>query len=66
MVLKFLQEFMEVVFLGITLKLLLVTPSIWTRHTKNQIRVPAQEVRNYSSDHWIVLKFFWRIVLKFL
>jgi len=44
--LKFLQEFMEVVFLGVTLKLLFDTPNVWTGHTKIRTRVPAQEVRN--------------------
>ena len=56
-VLKFLQEFINVVFHGIALKLLLDTQSIWKGHTKNQTRVPAQEVRNSWSDRWIVLKF---------
>ena len=45
-VLKFLQEFQEACFLGITLKLLLDTPSVSKGHTKNQTRVPFQEVRN--------------------
>jgi hypothetical protein len=54
--LKFLQEFMEAVFLGLTLKLLLDTPSVWTGHTRNHTRVPTQEVRNSRSDRWIVLK----------
>jgi hypothetical protein len=44
--LKFLQEFIEAVFLGLPLKLLFDIPNVWTGHTKNQIRVPAQEVRN--------------------
>jgi hypothetical protein len=48
---------MEVVFLGVALKLLLDTPSVWTGHTKDQTRVPSQEVRNSLSDRWIVLKF---------
>jgi hypothetical protein len=40
--LKFLQEFMEAVFLGVALKLLLDTPSVWTGHTKNQTRVVSR------------------------
>jgi len=48
---------MEVVFLGVALKLLLDTPSVWMGHTKDQTRVPSQEVRNSLSDRWIVLKF---------
>jgi hypothetical protein len=48
---------MEAVFLGLAIKLLLDTPSVWTGHTKNQTRVSSQEVRNSLSDRWIVLKF---------
>jgi len=55
-VLKFLHEFLEAVFLSVALKLLLDTHIILSRHTKNQTRVPAQEVRNSWSDRWIVLK----------
>jgi hypothetical protein len=56
-VLKFLLEFLEAVFLSVALKLLLENHNIWSGHTKNQTRVPAQEVRNSWSDRWIVLKF---------
>jgi tagatose-1,6-bisphosphate aldolase non-catalytic subunit AgaZ/GatZ len=56
-VLKFLEEFMEAGFLGVTQKLLLDTPSVWTGHSKNQTRVQSQEVRNSLSDRWIVLNF---------
>jgi len=45
-VLKFLHEFLEAVFLSVVLKLLLNTHSIWWGHTKKQTRVPAQEVHN--------------------
>jgi len=55
--LKFLQEFPEAVFLSVTLILLLDTPSVLSGHTKNQTSVPAQEVRNSLSDHWIMFKF---------
>jgi hypothetical protein len=48
---------MEAVFLGLALKFLLDTPSVWTVHTKNQTRVPAQEVHISLSDCWTVLKF---------
>jgi hypothetical protein len=54
--LKFLQEFLDSVFLGVAL-ILLDTTSVWSGHSKNLTRVPAQEVHNSSSDHWIVLKF---------
>jgi hypothetical protein len=56
-VLKFLQEFSKAVFLSVALKLLLDTPGIWSGHTKDQIREPAQEVHSSWSDRWIVLKF---------
>jgi len=43
--------------MGVALKLLLDTPSVWTGHSKNQTTVPSsQEVRNSLSDRWIVLK----------
>jgi hypothetical protein len=48
---------MEAVFLGVALKLLLDTLSIWMSHTKNHTRVPSQDVINSLSDRWIVLKF---------
>jgi hypothetical protein len=44
-------------FLGVLLKMLLDTPSILSGHTKDHTRVPAQEVHNFWSDGWIVLKF---------
>jgi hypothetical protein len=56
-VLKFLQEFMEAVFLGVALQLLLDTNTVWSGKTKDHTRVPDQEVCNSWSDHWIVLKF---------
>ena len=55
--LKFLHDFLEAVFLSVALKLLLDTHNVLSGHTKNQTRVPAQEVRNSLSDRWIVLKF---------
>ena len=55
--LKFLQDFMDTIFLGFALKLLLHNPSVCTGHTKNQTRVPAQEVHISLSDCWTVLKF---------
>jgi hypothetical protein len=45
-VLKFLQDFMEAVFLGVALKLLLDTPSVWSGKTKDHTRVPAHEECN--------------------
>jgi hypothetical protein len=56
-VLKFIQEFPEGVFLGVALKLLLDTHSVLSGHTKNQTRVPTQEVCNFWSYCWIVLNF---------
>jgi hypothetical protein len=44
--LKFLLEFMEAVFLGVALKLLLYANTIWSGKTKNNTRLLAQEVRN--------------------
>jgi len=44
--LKFLHEFPEVVFLGVALKLLLDTNTIYLGKTKDPTRVPAHEVRN--------------------
>jgi hypothetical protein len=55
--LKFLLEFLEAVFLGIAQKLLVDTPSLLSGHTKDQTRVPAQEVHNSWSDRLIVLEF---------
>jgi len=45
-VLKFIQEFMEVVFFGVALKLLLDANTAWSGKTKDHTRVRAQEVRN--------------------
>ena len=55
--LKFLHEFLEDFFLSVALKLQLDTHNVLSRHTKNQTRVPAQEVRNSWSDRSIVLKY---------
>jgi hypothetical protein len=46
-VLKFLQEFIEVVFLGVALKWLLDTNTVWLCKTKEHTRVPDQEVCNF-------------------
>jgi hypothetical protein len=56
-VIKFLHEFLEVVLLGVALKLPLDTNTVWSGKTKDHKRVPAQQVRNSLSDRWIVLKF---------
>jgi hypothetical protein len=40
-VLKFLQEFTESVFLGVAMKSLLDAPNIWLGQTTNQTRMPA-------------------------
>jgi len=56
-VLKFLHEFLEVLFLSVALKLLLDTNTVWLGKTKNQTRVPAQEVRNSWSYRSVVLKY---------
>jgi hypothetical protein len=55
--LKFLDEFLEAVFLGVTLKLLLDTNNFWSGKTKDHTGVPAQEVHNSWSDRWILLNF---------
>ena len=55
--LKFIQEFMEVVFFGVALKLLLDANTAWSGKTKDHTRVRAQEVRNSWSDRWSMLKF---------
>ena len=56
-VLRFLQEFSEAVFLGIAMKLLLDGCSVLLGLTTNQTRVPAQKVYNFWSDSWIKLEF---------
>jgi len=55
--LNFLQEFLKAVFLGVVMKLLLNAPRVWSGQTTDQTRVLAQNVHNYWSDRWIVLKF---------
>ena len=55
--LKLLQEFLEVVFLGVAMKSLLVADGVWLRQTTDQTRVPTQKVPNSRSDRWIMLKF---------
>jgi hypothetical protein len=45
-VLKFLHEFLQAVFLGVAVKLLLNTNTVWLGKTKDHTRVPDQEVRN--------------------
>jgi hypothetical protein len=44
--LKFLHEFLQVVFLSVAVKLRLDTNTIWSGKTKDHTRVPDQEVRN--------------------
>jgi hypothetical protein len=39
--LKFLHEFLEGVFLGVALKLLVDTNTVWSGKTKDHTRVPA-------------------------
>jgi hypothetical protein len=39
------------------MKLLLNAPRVWSGQTTDQTRVLAQNVHNYWSDRWIVLKF---------
>jgi len=56
-VLKFLQEFVEVVFRGVTMKSLLDANDVWSGQTTDPTRVPAQQVHNSWSDRWIMLKF---------
>jgi hypothetical protein len=43
--LKFLQEFLECVFLGVALKLLLEIASVWSGHTMDKTRLPAKSSR---------------------
>ena len=57
-VLKFLKEFPENVFLGVAIKLLLDTASVWSGHNKHQARLPALEVRNTWSDRWSSFNFY--------
>jgi hypothetical protein len=56
-VLKFLLEFTEVVFLGVELKLQLETHNVLSGNPKDHTIVTAQKVRNSWSDRSIVLKF---------
>jgi hypothetical protein len=63
--LKFLQKFPEVVFLGVATQLLLDTLNVWSGHTKDQTRVPAQ--RSITLDPTVgscsnVYKSFKRLV----
>ena len=55
--LKFLQEFLEVVFLGEALKSLRDVNGVWSGQTTDRTRVSAQDVHNFWFDRWIVLGF---------
>ena len=44
--LKFFQEFPEILFLGIAMKSVLDGPNVLLGQTTNHTRVPAQKVRN--------------------
>ena len=50
-VLKFLQDFLKDVFLGVALKSLLDYPNVC--QTTNQTTVPTQQVLNSWSDRWL-------------
>jgi hypothetical protein len=51
--LKFLQEFLADVFLGLGMELLLGDDEIWAGQTK----LTAKKGHNFWSDRWIALKF---------
>jgi hypothetical protein len=51
--LKFLEEILEEVFLGVGMESLLGEAEVRSRH----IRVTTQKGSNFWSEHWIVLKF---------
>jgi hypothetical protein len=53
-VLKFLQEFLEVIFYIVAMESLLIEVEVWTR----QSRTGAQKGHNFSSNRWISLKCF--------
>jgi hypothetical protein len=55
--LKFSQEFADVIFPDVKKILLVEPPSVWLGQTTNQTRVPVQQIHNWYSDRWIVLKF---------
>jgi hypothetical protein len=50
---KFLQEFLEAIFLVVAIESLLCEAKVRSRQT----RVTAQKDSNFWSDNWIVLKF---------
>jgi len=50
--LKYLEEFIEVVFLGVALESILGDREVWSGET----RVTAQKAQNFLSDSWIALK----------
>ena len=57
--LNFLQEFPEAVFLGVTLKLLLDTPRVWTGQITDQTRVPVLMVsKTFDSIIGSCLNFY--------
>jgi len=57
-VLKFLQELPEAVFLDVALLLLFDSTSVWSGHTKDQTRVPAQEVLTLDLNVLLCFNFY--------